>query len=215
MATSAFPASATGLAPRSLWVRSRGVIGLALLAPFLLGALLSPLHAAPGALGEWALGAAGWLLCSLGTGVRFWATLYIGGRKGQGVAQDGPYSICRNPLYNGSFLILAGFACFVQSLTFCAGMLLTSAVYLVMTVGSEEHRLRAKFGAEYVAYCRSVPRFWPRWSSLRAAPQLEINVSALWKETLNAGRYVWLPVLGELIVYARASGILPALFDLP
>jgi protein-S-isoprenylcysteine O-methyltransferase Ste14 len=39
-----------------------------------------------------------------GLGGRAWSTMYIGGRKNSQLVQDGPYSMCRNPLYFFSFI---------------------------------------------------------------------------------------------------------------
>jgi protein-S-isoprenylcysteine O-methyltransferase Ste14 len=47
---------------------------------------------------------AGWCLWP-GATLRLWSTLYIGGRKRVVLVSDGPYSLCRNPLYVGTFLI--------------------------------------------------------------------------------------------------------------
>jgi protein-S-isoprenylcysteine O-methyltransferase Ste14 len=56
-----------------------------------------------------------------GLGFRFWATLYLGGRKGSSVIAEGPYSVCRNPLYLGSFLLAIASAFFIQSWVFAVG----------------------------------------------------------------------------------------------
>ena len=48
-----------------------------------------------------------WLLFVYGGALRLWATLYVGGRKGRVVVCEGPYSLCRNPLYLGTFLLAA------------------------------------------------------------------------------------------------------------
>lgn len=39
---------------------------------------------------------------------RFWSILYIGGRKNKEVMQDGPYSMCRHPLYQFSTMGVVG-----------------------------------------------------------------------------------------------------------
>src|SRR5882757_8547660 len=52
--------------------------------------------------GHWAHEMVEWVgvvlivLCVMG---RTWASLYIAGRKGEKLVSDGPYSVCRNPLY--------------------------------------------------------------------------------------------------------------------
>ena len=61
-----------------------------------------------------------WMLFIAGAALRFWSTLYIGGRKlggrkQNGVVTEGPYSLCRNPLYLGTFLLGLSAACFLQS----------------------------------------------------------------------------------------------------
>jgi protein-S-isoprenylcysteine O-methyltransferase Ste14 len=39
---------------------------------------------------------------------RLWCTLYIGNRKSVQLVMDGPYSLCRNPLYTASILGAVG-----------------------------------------------------------------------------------------------------------
>jgi protein-S-isoprenylcysteine O-methyltransferase Ste14 len=74
----------------------------------------------------------------------------------------GPYRFVRNPMAIGVSLALAGAALFYQS----AALLGFTAVFLlgihVMVVWYEEPTLRRMFGEDYEAYCRRVPRWWPR-----------------------------------------------------
>ena len=42
----------------------------------------------------------------------------VGGRKGSSVIAEGPYSVCRNPLYLGSFFLAIASALFIQSWAF-------------------------------------------------------------------------------------------------
>src|SRR5947207_2150332 len=46
----------------------------------------------------------GWALAVAGIALRLWATLCIGGRKTHQLVDEGPYSLCRNPLYVGTFM---------------------------------------------------------------------------------------------------------------
>src|SRR5207244_985679 len=48
----------------------------------------------------------GLVLWAVGLAVRSWAASVI--RKGKALATTGPYSLCRHPLYVGSFLIMLG-----------------------------------------------------------------------------------------------------------
>lgn len=73
----------------------------------------------------------------------------------------GPYRFVRNPMYIGAALALAGAALFYRSVFLlgydCIFLLAFSAFVLFY----EEPALRRTFGADYDAYCRSVPRWLP------------------------------------------------------
>lgn len=208
-------ASFPPLRERSWWVKSRGTIGLLTLAPFLALAVCSAPHWRAGTWVELQIEIAGWICFVAGAAFRFWAVLYIGGRKGQAIATEGPYSVCRNPLYFGTFLMLLSLVAMLQSLTFAAGALAASSIYLGTTIFDEERRLTRKFGPAYLAYCQSTPRFIPRFWLLRSPERVEVNVAALARECRSAVLYLWLPVAGRFLEQLRESRLLPALFDLP
>lgn len=195
-------------------VKSRGTIALFILAPFLVLALLSSPVMAQG-WWELPLEGLGWIAFAGGIAMRWWASAYIAGRKGQALFTDGPYSICRNPLYLGTLMMLVGFACFVQSLTFATGALLASLVYLGLTIGDEEYRLLHKFGPAYLAYCHSTPRLLPRPALLKTPQVVEVNIAGLAREFRSATLYLWLPFVGRLLLELRDSRVLPALLHLP
>src|SRR5262245_44567857 len=85
------------------WVRSRAWIGLLIMAPFAALSLVTPPLVSPGAWADLTGDMIGWTLFLLGAATRWWATLYIGGTKNKVLATMGPYSLCRNPLYLGTF----------------------------------------------------------------------------------------------------------------
>ena len=76
----------------------------------------------------------------------------------------GPYKVVRNPMYLGALSLLIGFALYEQS----ESVLLVSLAWLFLAhlfvLCFEEPTLRSKFGAAYDAYCKSVPRWIPKWS---------------------------------------------------
>jgi protein-S-isoprenylcysteine O-methyltransferase Ste14 len=76
------------------------------------------------------------------------------------IVRTGIYRRLRHPRYVGSLLAIVG-ACLIAGtrvmwiVTMIWTLLMLSAILL------EEREMRARFGADYVAYCRNVPRFLP------------------------------------------------------
>lgn len=84
------------------------------------------------------------------------------------LVQEGVFAHSRNPLYLGNFLALAGFSLVHNSaLCYLVGIPFFAFAYLAI-VAAEEEYLHGKFGAEYEAYCRRVPRFLPSFAGLGA-----------------------------------------------
>src|SRR5579871_4908400 len=83
----------------------------------------------------------GWLCFLAAVTIRLWATLYLGGRKGRAVISEGPYSMCRNPLYIGTFLVVLSQVFFLESLTMALGMVLPVIIYMIGVVPAEEQYL--------------------------------------------------------------------------
>lgn len=195
--------------------RARALIGLLVIAPFAVAAIGSPPLLTPNSWWAGICVSLGWLVFLTGAGMRIWATLYIGGRKGHAVIDEGPYSICRNPLYFGTFLIALSIALFVQSLTFGVGLALSAAAYLWATLPNEEGRLRKNLGESYAEYCRRVPRFIPRPWLHQTPATIEVSTRGLAREAGRALRWAWVPVLCQLAQIARAQPDWPRWFNLP
>jgi protein-S-isoprenylcysteine O-methyltransferase Ste14 len=74
----------------------------------------------------------------------------------------GPYRLNRNPMYAGAWLLIAGLALFYRS----GGMAVYAFVFLVIAHGFvvlyEEPTLRRMFGRQYLDYCQTTGRWWPR-----------------------------------------------------
>lgn len=149
------------------------------------------------------LNAAGFLVWLLGGSLRFWATLYIGGRKGRTVVDEGPYSLCRNPLYVGSLLLAISAAIFLQSPSFAVAILLLMTLYARGTVPGEERTLHEKLGQPYAAYAARVPRYWPRLRGYHGSSSVDVNLQALRREYRRAMLWLWLPWIGELTLWLQ------------
>ena len=126
---------------------------------------------------------------------------------------DGPYSICRNPLYFGSFLLAVATALFLQSLLCLMAVVIVTLIYMLTTVPVEEEFLRSRHGEDYEAYCRHVPRYWPSVQRFETPANLTIDIHRLRLECARASRWVWLPLLGGLLPYLRAQAWWPILFE--
>jgi protein-S-isoprenylcysteine O-methyltransferase Ste14 len=196
-------------------VRSRAWVGILIIVPFAILALLSVPLSEKESWGEFQFETVGWLIFLAGAAIRWWATLYIGGRKTKTIVSEGPYSICRNPLYVGTFLLGMASAIFLQSFTFALGFVVAAVYYLMVTVPAEEMQLREIFGVQFDRYCERVPRFWPRFSTFQTSPTIDVQVRGLMAEMWRTSRWLWIPVLAEMLEHLRAEPWWPRLFHLP
>ena len=140
---------------------------------------------------------------------RFWSILYIGGRKNREVVRDGPYSVCRHPLYLFSTLGVLGFGLMLGSLALAVGLGAAVALILSATAAREERWLRQEMGAAYLAYETEVPRLWPRLSLFRTPARIEVTVGTLRTNFADALVFMALLPVAELLEGAKVAGWLP------
>ena len=101
-----------------------------------------------------------------GLWLRGYAAGYV--KKNRELTMTGPYAHTRNPLYLGSMLMAAGFAAALMSWAMALLLAVGFALIYIPVIASEERFLRTTFPG-FDAYCRSVPRLFPR---LMPAPNL-------------------------------------------
>ena len=209
------PAGAGETDKGSFGFKYRGWAGIVFLAPLVIVTMLARPLLPAGAWSDLILNSVAWIVFATGAAFRFWSTLYVGGRKRRVVVSDGPYSICRNPLYVGSFLLGVSGALFAKSLTLAAGIALTSLIYFMGAVPAEERYLLKRLGADYQKYLDTVPRYFPSPRLFRSPEVFEVNLIGLRIEASRAMKWVWLPVLGLLIAQLRTEPWWPHLLRLP
>ena len=195
--------------------RWRGAVGVVILVPAFLVTLFSAPVVVAGSRLDLLVNVLAWMSFVAGAAMRFWATLFIGGRKDKVLMTDGPYSICRNPLYLGSLLLMVAAGLFFKGLMFVAALLVVAAVYLLTTVPAEEEYLRARHGDEFDRYWASVPCVIPSLRAFRTAAQIEVNVHTLRLECSRASRWIWLPLIGLGVACLRSAPWWPTFFTLP
>jgi protein-S-isoprenylcysteine O-methyltransferase Ste14 len=74
----------------------------------------------------------------------------------------GLYRYVRNPMYVGVGLVIAAQCLAFRSPALVVWLALFALAVTVFVVGYEQPTLRARYGASYEAYCRSVPAVVPR-----------------------------------------------------
>jgi protein-S-isoprenylcysteine O-methyltransferase Ste14 len=99
-------------------------------------------------------------------------TITLFARRGQGTLAPwdpprrlviaGPYAHVRNPMISGVAAVIAGEALALASPPLAGWLAVFLVVNHVYFVLSEEPGLARRFGAEYEAYRRQVPRWLPR-----------------------------------------------------
>jgi protein-S-isoprenylcysteine O-methyltransferase Ste14 len=199
----------------------RGLVGAAVVGGCAAAAVLSAPAWPPAPMVRTALVALGWVAFVVGAGWRFWATLYVGGRKVGGrrenvLTVEGPYSVVRNPLYVGSFLIGLSAALLLQSATVAFAVLVCALHYVLITVPAEERFLRREVGSKlFDDYCARTPRYLPNFGLYRTSPEIPLYVKAVRNEARRMLRMLSMPLLLTLLGAARHADAWPIWFRLP
>lgn len=111
----------------------------------------------------------GTLLAIAGELVRVYSVAFIGSisrtrntsSTGSGLITRGPFSWVRNPLYVGNFFITFGMAVFSGISWVMVLTVLLFAFQYYAIVKYEEKLLTERFGAEYEAYMKTTPAWFP------------------------------------------------------
>jgi len=199
----------------SPWFRRRGLIAGIVLGAATALALASKPWFAEDTWVELAIDVLAWSTFLAGVALRIWATLHVGGRKEQSLVIEGPYSITRNPLYLGSFLIALSLGMFIQSGVFMLAVVVVAWVHMALTVRAEEQVLRKIHGEAFDAYCRATPRFFPNPRRFHSPAVVEVNLSGLRREMHRVSRWLILVLCMELLSHMRELPWWPHFLHLP
>jgi len=146
---------------------------------------------------------------------RSYCSLYIGGKKINSIVMEGPYSVCRNPLYLASIIGAAGIGAQQGSIGLAVVTGTAVAVIFFVLAIREEQYLTRLHGDHFRSYIRRVPRFIPDFSLWRDVKKLEIEPRyALVTALDSCVILLWLPV-AEALEHAHESNLFPVLFRLP
>jgi protein-S-isoprenylcysteine O-methyltransferase Ste14 len=151
------------------------------------------------------------VIASLG---RLWSGLYIAGYKTNVLIMEGPYSMCRNPLY--FFSLLGAIGVGLATETFFVPFIIFSAfaIYYPYTMRSEEADLLQKHGNAYKTYLDVTPAFFPKPSLLQEPETYMVNTRIFRKHIFDALWFMWLFGILKIIGTFHDMGMLPIIFNL-
>ncbi|CAM3391847.1 methyltransferase family protein [Helicobacter labetoulli] len=157
----------------------------------------------------------------LGQGIRIWVAGFVprdtSGRntkeqKANVLNHTGLYSVCRNPLYLGNFLMMLAPIILLGNWLFIIVFALSFWLYYERIIFAEESFLRAKFGQEYVDWTLKTPPFFPKLSgyipsdmsfSLRSMIRREYNSFF----GLTSSLFVFHYLIAIIVNWQRGGGI--------
>lgn len=148
-------------------------------------------------------------IASLG---RLWCSLYIAGYKTDVLITEGPYSMCRNPLYFFSLVGAVGVGFASETFTIPLILFLAFTIYYPFVVKSEEKELLRLHGDKFKVYMESVPGFFPNPSKFKEPEQYIVKPIVFRKHIFDALWFIWLLGIMEIVEALHEMHILPTVF---
>ncbi|PYK29933.1 MAG: hypothetical protein DME57_08590 [Verrucomicrobia bacterium] len=141
-------------------------------------------------------------LVFLAAAIRTWGAAYLRtsvvhdtAQHSEALVGDGPFRYTRNPLYLASVIMAAGIGVLASRSGFIF-LVLGNWFFVYRLIFREEAALLQTQGESYRAYCRSVPRFWPR-----ILPRIAKGTNRpRWAQAFAGESFVWLFGVAELLV---------------
>jgi protein-S-isoprenylcysteine O-methyltransferase Ste14 len=150
----------------------------------------------------------GFLLLMVSSVGRIWCSIYISGRKDRELCSEGPYSICRNPLYFCSFLGAIGFGLALQSFVIAAVLALSFLILYQFIIRSEESRLIHLFGPSFENYIKTVPRFFPAWRKPTTVDSLVVRPRIVERSMREVVWFLFVIIIVEVLEIIHNMGYL-------
>jgi protein-S-isoprenylcysteine O-methyltransferase Ste14 len=144
----------------------------------------------------------GALLVFLSAMIRTWGAGYLRtdvvhdtAQHSEALVADGPFRYTRNPLYLANLPMAAGIGVLASHAGFIL-LVLANWIFVYRLIFREEEALRQSQGESYLAYCRSVPRFWPSlWARVPSGGR-----QPQWGQAFAGETFVWLFGVAELAI---------------
>lgn len=154
---------------------------------------------------HWLFTVTGFILLTAGVLLRVWAAASIGGRKSEELVARGPYSLTRNPLYLGTFLIICGFLSLWHSATLLLMSIPPIFIYIWWVVPAEERVLAFRHGQRFDEYSRQVPRWFPNIRGYVREPFPAIRTRSFSREVQSSLWWIGFALLSHFLCDLRAE----------
>ncbi|HPC08006.1 MAG TPA: isoprenylcysteine carboxylmethyltransferase family protein [Smithella sp.] len=150
-------------------------------------------------------------IASLG---RLWCSVYIAGYKTDHLITQGPYSMCRNPLYFFSILGALGIGFASETLLIPLLIFIAFVIYYPSVIRSEEAGMMKLHKNEFAMYMQKVPRFFPKLSLLNEPEEYIVRPKVLKRHIFDALWFIWIVGILEVIEALHELHIIPILFKI-
>ncbi len=142
---------------------------------------------------------------------RIWCSLFIGGYKNGMLVTEGPYSLCRHPLYLCSLVGALGVGLATRTFTVPAVIGIAFASYYPAVMREEEAQLEMAHGQPYRRYRVVTSAFLPRRRDLREPETYPVRPAAFRRDVGHAVWFVVALIAVATLAELHARGILPFL----
>lgn len=149
-------------------------------------------------------------IASLG---RLWCSLYIAGYKTDSLVVEGPYSLCRNPLYLFSLIGAVGVGFASETITLPVVLFLIFTIYYPFVIRSEEAEPIRLPGDKLRTYYDKVPRFIPDFSKFKEVEEYIVKPAVFRKHIFDALWFIWLLGIMEVLESLNELHVLPTIFN--
>ncbi len=114
----------------------------------------------------------GFFIMLIGVFFRGWSSGYI--NKDNELATKGPYSLTRNPLYFGNFILGIGIAFAAHNIYAYIICFVFYFLFFPFLIIIENRRLKGKFGKEYETWSKNLNTFFPKIKRIKNS---QFNIS--------------------------------------
>jgi protein-S-isoprenylcysteine O-methyltransferase Ste14 len=156
----------------------------------------------------------GILLVAIGSLGRVWCSVYIAGFKTDHLITQGPYSMCRNPLYFFSLVGALGVGFASETLLIPLLIFIAFVIYYPSVIKSEEEGMMKLHKNEFAIYMQKVPSFFPKLSLLSEPEEYIVKPKVVKRHIFDALWFIWIVGILEVVKALNALNIIPTIFKI-